>query len=135
MRKRVYSIRGMTPRDQRLLVWGTHYSAIPVVSLEGINDVCIIEGTVNGEKFEQFIRSCLIPILQPLDWINPHSVNQVDCCSFITQLHGSIPLSCIHHITMQSSHKTQSQCHKPRSQKLLSSLELLSLLVSLELPK
>ena len=119
LRKWAYSIRGMTPQDQRLLVRGTRYSAIPVVSLEGINDVCIIEGTVNGEKFEQFIRSCLIPILQPFDWINPHSVNQVDCSSFIThsvQLHGFIPLSCIHHITMQSSHKTQSQCRKPRSQ-------------------
>ena len=118
-RKWAYSIRGMTPWDQRLLVRGTRYSAIPVVLLEGINDVCIIEWTVNGEKFEQFIRSCLIPILQPFNWINPHSVNQVDCCSFIThsvQFHGLIPLSCIHHITMQSSHKTQSQCRKPRSQ-------------------
>ena len=64
-------MRGMTPRDHRLLVRGTRYSAIPVVSLEGINDVCIIEGTVNGDKFEQFIRSCLIPILQP---VNSHSV-------------------------------------------------------------
>ena len=81
LRKRAYSIRGMTPRDQRLLVRGTHYSAIPVVSLEGISDVCIIEGTVNGEKFEQFIRSCLIPILQPFNWINPHSVVIMDNAS------------------------------------------------------
>ena len=71
----------MTPRDQTLLVRGTHYSAIPVVSLEGISDVCIIEGTVNGEKFEQFIRSCLIPILQPFNWINPHSVVIMDNAS------------------------------------------------------
>ena len=59
LRKRTYSMRGMTPRDHRLLVQGTRYSAIPVVSLEGINDVCIIEGAVNGNKFEQFIKSCL----------------------------------------------------------------------------
>ena len=64
LRKQAYSIRGMTSRDQGLLVRGTCYSAIPVVSLEGINDVYIIERIVNGEKFEQFIRSCLIPVLQ-----------------------------------------------------------------------
>ena len=78
LRKRVYSMRGMTPRDHRLLVQGTRYSAVPVVSLEGINDVCIIEGTVNGDKFEQFIKSCLIPILQSFNWVNSHSVVIMD---------------------------------------------------------
>ena len=38
----------------------------------------IIEGTVNGEKFEQYIRSCLIPILQPFNWVNSHSVVILD---------------------------------------------------------
>lgn len=65
-------------RPYRLLVRGTRYSAIPVVSLVGINGVCNIEGTVNGEKFEQFIRSCLIPILQPFNWVNSYSVVIMD---------------------------------------------------------
>ena len=38
-RKCGYSVRGMTPVDHRLLVRGTRYSAIPVVSIEGIHDL------------------------------------------------------------------------------------------------
>jgi hypothetical protein len=34
-----YSIRGMPVTDCRLLVRGVRYSAIPIVSLEGIHDV------------------------------------------------------------------------------------------------
>ncbi len=81
MRKRAYSIRGMTPKDHRLLVRGTRFSAIPVMSLEGIHDVYLFEGTVNGEKFEEFIRSCLLPMLQPFNGINPHSVVIMDNAS------------------------------------------------------
>lgn len=81
VRKRAYSIRGMTPRDHRLLAHGTRYSAIPIMSLEGIHDVCLFEGTVNGEKFEQFISCCLSPIVKPFNWINPHSVVIMDNAS------------------------------------------------------
>lgn len=74
MRKRAYSLRGITPRDHRLLIRGTRYSAIPVMSSEGIHDVCLVQGTVNGETFEEFVRSHLMPILQPFNWVNPFSV-------------------------------------------------------------
>ena len=81
VRKRAYGIRGMTPRDHRLLVRGTRYSAIPVMSLDGISDVYLFEGSVNGEKFEQFVRACLVPILQPFNWVNPDSVLIMDNAS------------------------------------------------------
>ena len=81
MRKRGYSVRGMTPQDHRLIVRGTHYSAIPVMSLEGIHDVYLAEGNVNGEKFERFVRSCLLPVIQPFNWTNPHSVVILDNAS------------------------------------------------------
>ena len=68
----------MPPTDRRLLVRGTRYSAIPVMSLEGIQDVYLAEGTVNGERFEDFIMRTLLPILQPFNWINPHSVVIMD---------------------------------------------------------
>ena len=58
-----YSLRGLTPKDHRLMVRGTRYSAIPVMSIEGIHDVYLAEGNVNGEKFATFLRSCLLPIL------------------------------------------------------------------------
>ena len=78
MRKRAYSMRGITPRDHRLLIRGTRYSAIPVVSTEGIKDVCLFEGTVNGEKFLYFVQTCLQPVLQPFNWVNACSVVIMD---------------------------------------------------------
>lgn len=52
IRKYGYSMRGMPLCDQRLLVRGVRYSAIPIISLDGIHDVYIAEGNVNGERFE-----------------------------------------------------------------------------------
>ena len=80
-RKWGYSLRGMTPRDQRLLVRGTRYSAVPVVSVKGILDLHIIQGTMTGERFEDFISSTVLPILQPFNWINPCSVVIMDNAS------------------------------------------------------
>lgn len=39
LRKYGYSVRGMPVTDHQLLVRGVRYSAIPIVSLEGIHDV------------------------------------------------------------------------------------------------
>lgn len=78
MRKWGYSVRGLPPQDHRLLVRGTRYSAIPVVTVEGIHDVYLMEGNVNGERFEEFITNCLSPVLQPFNWINPCSVVILD---------------------------------------------------------
>ena len=64
-RKRGYSIRGMSPRDHRILIRGQRYSAVPVLSTEGIHDIHIIEGTMNGERFEEFLHTTVLPILQP----------------------------------------------------------------------
>ena len=43
LRKHAYSMKGLTSRDQRLMVRGIHYSAIPVISTEGIHDVCLLK--------------------------------------------------------------------------------------------
>ena len=80
-RNRGYSLRGMTPQDHRLLIRGTRYSAIPVMSLDGIHDLYLAEGNVNGEKFEAFVKSCLLPVLQPFNWTNAHSVVIMDNAS------------------------------------------------------
>ena len=55
MRRYGYSVRGIPPRDHRLLIRGVRYSGIPVMSLEGIHDVQLVEGSVNGGKFEEFV--------------------------------------------------------------------------------
>ena len=81
LRKKAYSIRGMTPRDHRMLIRGTRYSAIPAISVEGIHDVYLCEGTVNGEIFAKFIHNCLQHFIQPFNWVNPHSVIIMDNAS------------------------------------------------------
>ena len=55
----------MTPRDYGLLARGERCSAIAAMSVEGLLDVHRAEGTVNGSKFEEFVRSSLIPIANP----------------------------------------------------------------------
>ena len=67
--------------DHRILARGVRYSAIPIMSLEGIHDVFITQGTVNGEKFVQFITEYLLPILMPFNYINPRSVVIMDNAS------------------------------------------------------
>jgi hypothetical protein len=80
-RKKAYSIRGITPRDHRILVRGVRYSVVPVVSVDGIHDIHIIEGTMNGERFEDFLRTTVLPILQPFNWTNTRSVVIMDNAS------------------------------------------------------
>ena len=65
-RKYGYSVRGILICDQRLLVSGTRYTAIPVISIDGIHDTFIGDGTMNGERFTKFIKDILLP--KPLQW-------------------------------------------------------------------
>lgn len=81
MRKYAYSIRGMPMCDHRILCRGKRYSTIPIMSIDGIHDVYITEGTVNGEKFTDFIRNYLLPILLPFNNVNPYSVVIMDNAS------------------------------------------------------
>ena len=69
------------PQDHRLFIRGTRYSAIPIMSMQGIHDVQLFEGTVNGDMFEQFIRDTLLPILNPFNGTNPLSVVIMNNCS------------------------------------------------------
>ena len=62
IRKYAYSICGLPLSDHRILIRRTRYTAIPVLSVEGIHDVCLHKGTTNGESFANFVQSCLIPI-------------------------------------------------------------------------
>ena len=81
VRKYAYSIRGIPMCDQRILIRGTRYSTIPIVSVEGIQDVYIAEGNVNGEKFSYFIETHLLPLLQEFNGVNPNSVVIMDNAS------------------------------------------------------
>jgi len=81
-RKCAYSVRGITPRNHRMLIRGTRYSAIGVMALtEGIFDVYVLSGTVNGERFAHFVADTLLPILKPFNGNNPVFVAIMDNAS------------------------------------------------------
>ena len=80
-RKYGYSVRGIPICDQRILIRGTRYTAIPVISMDGIHDVFIAEGTMNGERFTKFVRNVLLPHLNPFNGVNPRSVVIMDNAS------------------------------------------------------
>ena len=81
LRKYGYGIRGLPPQDHSLKLRGKRYSAIGILSVEGIKDVYIAEGCVNGETFLDFIRRCLIPVLVPFDGVSPNSIVVMDNAS------------------------------------------------------
>ena len=60
---------------------GARYTAIPVVSLEGVHDVYLKEGTMDGDCFVKFVRNCLLPVLQPFNGVNSRSVVILDNAS------------------------------------------------------
>ena len=51
-RKWSYGMHGMTPRDHRLLARGERYSAIAIMSVDGLYNVHLAEGTVNGSNLK-----------------------------------------------------------------------------------
>ena len=48
------------------------------------HDLYLAEGNVNGDTFETFVRSCLLPVLLPFNWRNPRSVVIMDNASIAT---------------------------------------------------
>ena len=65
-----YGLRGITPVDHQLRIGGNRVSAIGVMSMRGVEDVYIHEATVNGDVFEDFVRTTL----QPFNGTNSRSV-------------------------------------------------------------
>ena len=76
-----YGIRGIPPRDHTFKLCGKRYSVIAVMSVNGVEDIYIHEGNVNGEVFVDFVRKCLLPILMPYNGQNPSSVVIMDNAS------------------------------------------------------
>ena len=81
IRKFGYAFRGEPPVYHRLLVRGKRISAIAAICTEGIVDCELYSGTVNGEKFVDFVRGNLIPNMQSFDGTNSRSICILDICS------------------------------------------------------
>ena len=76
-----YGIRGITPITHHLLGGGKRISAIGVMSTRGLEDVYLVEGSVNGDTFLHFIQRSLLNIIKPFDGNNPRSVVILDNAS------------------------------------------------------
>ena len=67
--------------DHHILVRGMRYTVIPVISMEGVYDVCLHQGNMNGDSLSSFVDKCLLPILLPFNWHNPRSFVILDNAS------------------------------------------------------
>ena len=76
-----YSLKGMRAVSYQLRVGGKRINAIGVMSMQGMEDAYIVEENVNGDVFERFVRTSLLPILKPFNGTNSHSVVVMDNAS------------------------------------------------------
>ena len=81
IRKYGYSLRGERPVYHRLLHRGNRISAIIAMCTDGIIALELFQGTLNGDRFLDFLRGSLIPEMQPFDGLSPQSVLVLDNCS------------------------------------------------------
>ena len=65
----------------QLFVYGKRISGIGILTTQGIEDVYIVEGSVNGAVFIQFIQRCLLNVIQPFNGSNHNSVVVFDNAS------------------------------------------------------
>lgn len=79
--KFAYTLRGLPPKDCGLLVRGTRYSAITAATIKTVHDVQLVEGSVDGDKLQEFVKNSILPILQPFDASDPNSVVVMDSAS------------------------------------------------------
>ena len=61
------------------------------MSVQGIHDVFLAEGSINGDRFEFFIRNYLLPVLMTFNGINPLSVVIMDN-TFIHHVQSNVQL-------------------------------------------
>ena len=66
IRKFGYAVIGEAPIYNRFLVRGKRISAIAAICSEGVIDVEFTTGSVNGDKFLDFVRGSVIPSINRL---------------------------------------------------------------------
>ena len=81
LRKCGYSMRGKPAQKLTLLVRGERVSTIANISTSDLLDVDVVKGTVDGQRFYDYVQKHLLPHLIPFNGVNPHSVVILDNCS------------------------------------------------------
>ena len=80
-RKTGYGIRGIPPVSFKINIGSKRISAISCMSTNGIEDIYLVEGSVDGDIFLEFLQHCLLPILQPFNGVNQNSIVILDNAS------------------------------------------------------
>ena len=76
------AMHGKPAQKYTLLVRREYYvSAIANISVSGLLDVDVVKGTVDGDRFYDYVQKHLLPYLMPFNGVNPHSVVVLDNCS------------------------------------------------------
>lgn len=81
IRKFCYSLKGTPACTYQLRIGGKRLSAIPVMTTNGIEDVYVTTGSVNGNVIQHFICKCVLPLLLPFNGQNTRSIVIMDNAS------------------------------------------------------
>ena len=78
-RQHAYGIRGITPVGLKFPAKsGKRISAIAAMSTMGVEDFYLVEGSVNGDIFLEYVQNSLKPILKPFNGVNARSIVVID---------------------------------------------------------
>ncbi len=81
IRKYGYALRGQPAVYHRFLHRGKRISAIAALACDGVLAVDFHKGTVDGDKFADFVRGSLIPHMQSYDGYASKSIVILDNCT------------------------------------------------------
>ena len=77
-----YGLRGTTPINLKFqTVNGKRISVIAAMSINGVEDFYIVEGSVNGKIFCKYLCNSLLPVLKPFNGTNSNSIVIIDNAS------------------------------------------------------
>ena len=66
-RKTGYGLRGIPPVSFQLRVRSARISAVSCITTDGVEDLYLTEGSVNGDGFIEFVQQCLLPTVEPFN--------------------------------------------------------------------
>ena len=81
LRRFGYALKGHVPQCNQVFKRGTRVSAIAAISTSGLIGYDLHTGSVRGEEFIDFVRSTLIPNMNPFDGESDNSILIMDNCS------------------------------------------------------
>ena len=73
-RKTGYGLRGIPPVSFQLRVRSSRISAVSCITTDGVEDLYLTEGSVNGDAFMEFVHQSLLPVLKTFNGQNTKSI-------------------------------------------------------------